>query len=57
MPYADRTVELHFFAATLSGDPVPQLGQEMRWVSRAELVTLQFPEADRELIQLLMRAD
>jgi len=55
--YAERTVELHFFAATLSGDPVPQLGQEMRWASRAELGTLPFPEADRELIQLLMRAD
>ena len=52
--YAERTVELHFFAATLSGDPVPQLGQEMRWASRAELGTLPFPEADRELIQLLM---
>ena len=55
--YAERTVELHFFATTLSGDPVPQLGQEMRWASRAELGTLTFPEADRELIQLLMRPD
>ena len=55
--YAERTVELHFFATTLSGDPVPQLGQEMRWASRAELATLPFPEADRALIQLLMRPD
>jgi len=55
--YAERTVELHFFATTLSGDPVPQLGQEMRWASRADLGTLPFPEADRELIQLLMRPD
>jgi mutator protein MutT len=55
--YEERTVELHFFAATLSGDPVPQLGQEMRWASRADLGTLSFPEADRELIQLLMRPD
>jgi mutator protein MutT len=52
--YAERTVELHFFATTLSGDPVPQLGQEMRWASRGDLGTLPFPEADRELIQLLM---
>jgi len=52
--YAERTVELHFFATTLSGDPVPQLGQEMRWASRGDLGTLQFPEADRELIQLLI---
>jgi len=55
--YAERTVELHFFAATLFGDPAPQLGQEMRWASRAELGTLPFPEADRELIHLLMRPD
>jgi mutator protein MutT len=55
--YAERTVELHFFATTLSGNPVPQLGQEMRWASRADLGTLPFPEADRELIQLLMRPD
>ena len=52
--YAEQTVELHFFATTLSGDPVPQLGQEMRWASRGDLGTLPFPEADRELIQLLM---
>ena len=52
--YAERTVELHFFATTLSGDPMPQLGQEMRWASRGDLGTLQFPEADRELIQLLI---
>ena len=32
--YADRTVELHFFAASLPASPVPQLGQEMRWVAR-----------------------
>jgi hypothetical protein len=30
------------------------LGQEMRWTPRAELATLEFPEADRELIALLM---
>jgi len=55
--YAERTVELHFFAATLEGDPRPQLGQEMRWASRDELGTLPFPEADRELVERLMRTD
>jgi mutator protein MutT len=53
--YADRTVELHFFETTLGSDPAPQLGQEMRWASRDELATLRFPDADRELIQLLSR--
>lgn len=51
--YEDLHVELHFFAATLIGDPAPQLGQEMRWVPRAELATLPLPEADAALVALL----
>lgn len=51
--YAERTVELHFRACSLLGEPSPQLGQEMRWVKRADLAALEFPEADRELIELL----
>ena len=51
--YPERTVELHFFAAELAGDPKPVLGQEMRWVARGELRSLQFPPADDELIDLL----
>jgi 8-oxo-dGTP diphosphatase len=51
--YPDRAVELHFFQCELSGSPEPQLGQEMRWVARAELPTLKFPPADAELIRAL----
>lgn len=51
--YPDVHVELHFFAASLTGVPVPQLGQEMRWVSRRDLSTLPLPEADVELVALL----
>jgi len=51
--YHERTVELHFFTVTLSGDPVPQLGQEMRWVPREELRSLDLPEADADLITIL----
>jgi mutator protein MutT len=51
--YPERTVELHFFAAALSGEPVPQLGQEMRWVLREELGSLDLPKADADLISLL----
>jgi len=51
--YAERRVELHFFTCTLRGEPRPQLGQEMRWVQRSRLGTLQFPPADAELIALL----
>jgi 8-oxo-dGTP diphosphatase len=51
--YPERRVELHFYAARLLGAPVPQLGQEMRWASRAELASLELPEADAALIALL----
>ena len=51
--YPERSVELHFFRCELLGDPRPQLGQEMRWVSREELATLEFPPADAELIRIL----
>ena len=51
--YPSRTVRLHFRRCAISGDPQPLLGQEMRWVPRAELPTLGFPPADKELIELL----
>jgi 8-oxo-dGTP diphosphatase len=51
--YADRAVELHFFACELKGVPQPAFGQEMRWVKRDELRSLGFPPADTELIELL----
>jgi 8-oxo-dGTP diphosphatase len=51
--YPDRTVELHFYEGRLTGDPVPQIGQEMRWVTRDELAELDLPEADAELIERL----
>ena len=54
--YPDRSVELHFFRCELLGEPVPQLGQEMRWVSPAELAALEFPPADAELIGMLTKA-
>jgi 8-oxo-dGTP diphosphatase len=53
--YADRVVELHFFACRLAGEPRAVLGQEMRWVSREELRTLPFPPADAALIGILAR--
>jgi 8-oxo-dGTP diphosphatase len=53
--YPERTVELHFFRCELKGQPQPLLGQEIRWVARTELRTLDFPPADEELIQMLAR--
>ena len=54
--YPDRLVRLHFFRCELQGEPAPALGQDMRWVTRAELATLAFPPADKELIRLLTRS-
>jgi mutator protein MutT len=53
--YPERTVRLHFRACEIDGDPSPLLGQEMRWVHRSELRALEFPEADRDLIEMLER--
>jgi 8-oxo-dGTP diphosphatase len=52
--YPDRRVELHFFACQSDDDPLPVLGQEIRWVGRQELADLEFPPADGELIRRLM---
>ena len=53
--YPERTVRLHFRRATFVGEPQPLLGQELMWVSRRDLGQLTFPDADRELIELLSR--
>ena len=39
--------------AGCSASPTPQLGQQMQWVTRAELGALEFPPADADLIALL----
>ena len=54
--YPERSVELHFFRCELLGEPSPQLGQELRWVRRADLAALEFPPADAELIRILTQA-
>lgn len=52
--YPEVAVHLHFFEVRLTGEPVPQMGQEMRWVPRAALATLPLPEADAELVARLV---
>ena len=51
--YPERTVSLFFYRCVLRGQPRPLLGQEMRWVGRAELPSLGFPPADEDLIKQL----
>ena len=55
--YDDRTIELHFFRCDVDGEPQPLLGQEIQWIARARLATLEFPPADAELIRLLSAPD
>ena len=55
-PYEDRVVELHFFACEIDGAPAARLGQEMQWVPRGQLRTLEFPPADDALIERLTYA-
>jgi mutator protein MutT len=52
--YSDRTVELHFYSCGLRGEPVPRLGQELRWVTRDEMRALSFPPADQALVRTLL---
>ena len=54
--YPERTVELHFYRGVLTGEPEPALGQELRWIAREDLASLEFPPADAELISELMHS-
>jgi len=51
--YTDRVVTLFFYRCDLIGTPRPMIGQEMNWVAREELPSLNFPPADDELIRRL----
>ena len=53
--YPEKTVALYFYNCDFEGEPKPMLGQEMRWVPRADLMTLPFPEADADLIRVLSK--
>ena len=55
--YPDRIIKLYFYRCRLNGAPRPLMGQEMRWVPRAELRSLGFPPADTELIELLTKSN
>ncbi len=51
--YPERTVRLHFRRCALAGEPRPMLGQQLRWAAREELSAVDFPAADRALVELL----
>jgi mutator protein MutT len=55
--YPDRIVCLHPFLCTHeSGKPQPIACDEFRWVTTAQIKTYEFPEANRELIEELIKA-
>jgi 8-oxo-dGTP diphosphatase len=53
--YPERTVRLHFRRCAILGDPRPILGQDLKWVARAELTSFELPDADRALVELLTK--
>ena len=53
--YPERTVRLHFRACQIEGAPQPLLGQQIQWVQGDSLRALEFPAADAELIEMLVR--
>jgi 8-oxo-dGTP diphosphatase len=53
--YPERTVRLHFRRCEIDGEPQTLIGQQMQWVTREGLGAIEFPEADRALVDLLER--
>jgi 8-oxo-dGTP diphosphatase len=52
--YPDRTVVIHFHRCTLErGEISPREGQAMAWVAPERLSELEFPPADRVLVERL----
>ena len=51
--YPERVITLFFYHCDLLGTPRPMNGQEMAWIPRGELPSLNFPPADDELIRRL----
>ena len=53
--YAEKQVLLHIlFANDFSGTASGCEGQQVKWVSLAEMVNLEFPEANKKIIEYLI---
>ncbi len=53
--YPDKRVRLVFFRCGIHGEPRPLEGQELAWVTPADLPDYEFPAADTALIGRLSR--
>lgn len=55
-PYPERTVLLHaYLCHLLSGELKPLASQELKWIRPEALLTLPFPEANRPLLEMLVK--
>lgn len=55
--YPERVVRLHFRWCATADEPRGLLGQELRWVTRGDLPSLDLPEADRDLVDRLTHVE
>lgn len=53
--YPDKRVRITFFRGAITGEPRPLEGQQMEWVTPAELDRYEFPPADAALLERLRR--
>ena len=53
--YPDKRVRITFFRGAITGEPRPLEGQEIAWVTPAELDRYEFPPADAVLLERLRR--
>lgn len=53
--YPEKRVRLRFFRCAIEGEARPLEGQEMAWVTRADLGRYEFPAADAALVARLSR--
>jgi len=54
--YPEKSIELHFFnCAIVEGSPRAIEVADVQWCSLSDLLSWEFPEADRELIKRLAR--
>jgi 8-oxo-dGTP diphosphatase len=54
--YGDKQVELFFYRVTgFNGDPIGREGQEVCWVAISDLLSYEFPDANKPIVKELMK--
>lgn len=53
--YGDKQVVLHFYSVSVfTGEPAGQEGQQVRWFELADIERLEFPEANKGIVEKLL---